>query len=340
MLESEYKHTKCHLLAVHANEIYQEQDNRRYIYGLILTEQFLRVFRFDASGCVLSSPLDYHAKPAEFCSVIAGVATLDEVRAGFDTSLILDEEGQPLIWTTERVDGGPPQPVSYRIESRLFKASRFIGRATNCWLVECTGETYVIKDAWVAPCETHGEMEGNLIDYANKKGVVRGLVRIHHQEIRTVPGRRADTVVKNRRIRTDTLTETMDIVRDRVHTRLVMHTYGKPVFEFSSRSELLYAMHDAVEAHRNLYETAKIMHRDVSLNNILINKDPQPEVGDHGILIDLDFATRLEKLPRGPVNVGTHRYISYRVLASKGRHTFFDDLESFYYVFCWLVCTY
>ena len=249
MLESEYRSTKRHLSAVHANEIFQQQDNRRYIYALILTESYMRTFMFDPAGGVIAPRLDYHTRAAEFCAVVTGIASLDEVRVGFDTSFVLDDQFKPRIWTMESEPGGPPRSVSYRVKSRLFKAKKFVSRATGCWLVDSVDEpqrTYVIKDAWTARSDTQNDTEGSLIAHANNKGVVCGLVRIHHEARILVPGRSEDTVVKNRRIRSGAYTDDMNFVQDRVHTRIVMHTYGKPIWEFSSRQELMLAFHDAV----------------------------------------------------------------------------------------------
>ena len=44
---------------------------------------------------------------------------------------------------------------------------------------------------------------------------------------------------------------------------------------------------------------ADILHRDVSVGNILINANKGAKEGDRGILIDLDHAVRLEKLEMG-----------------------------------------
>ncbi|KAF8576675.1 hypothetical protein K439DRAFT_1397152 [Ramaria rubella] len=345
MLESDYKKSKRHLSAVHANEIFQQQDNRRYIYALIITESFVRTFMFDPAGCAVAPRLDYHAQPAEFCAMIAGIASLDEVKAGFDTSYSITDKSETRILITEPHSGKPSSAVPYRVVSRLFKAERFVSRATVCWLVERDDEPrkyYVIKDAWIAPSETQNEMEGSLIAHANRKGVVRGLVRVLYQGRVKVPGRADDTVVKNRRIRGGALTDGMLTVQDRVHTRIVMDTYGKPIYKFSNRRELLLAFHDVIQAHRNLYQIAEILHRDVSIGNILINNDPQAVEGDRGILIDLDFAVRLEKLAKGPRSVGTRRFMSHNLLQSwqQQRHSYLDDLESFYYVLCWMVCIY
>ena len=44
-------------------------------------------------------------------------------------------------------------------------------------------------------------------------------------------------------------------------------------------------------AHRRLHDVAGILHRDISIRNILIN--PDDIEGDRGILIDFDHAIRV-----------------------------------------------
>ena len=70
------------------------------------------------------------------------------------------------------------------------------------------------------------------------------------------------------------------------------------------------------QAHRNLYQMAHILHRDVSIGNILINTDKAAKEGDRGILIDLDYAVRLEKLEKGPKTVVCVFSFSHRVHCS------------------------
>ena len=56
--------------------------------------------------------------------------------------------------------------------------------------------------------------------------------------------------------------------------------------------ELLEALRDAVKAHRSLYTDGKILHRDISGNNIIIT-DPKEADGLTGMLIDEDLAKEI-----------------------------------------------
>lgn len=118
-------------------------------------------------------------------------------------------------------------------------------------------------------------------------------------------------------------------------------------------------------AHRRLYARG-ILHRDISLYNLLLGNDDDKEAIDriYGFVIDLDMAIFHEKRERNQVSAqvksvrldwlhmeialtdhlllqGTRRYQSIAVLSSYAvkpddphpPHDYLDDLESFFYVF-------
>ena len=124
--------------------------------------------------------------------------------------------------------------------------------------------------------------------------------------------------------------------------------------------------------HRNLWDNG-ILHRDISVNNILVGQ-PNAKPGNRGVLIDLDMAIRLDRtdtlatvdfrtvssqdsyvcfisdifcgLP-SPCTQGTRAFQSISVLSSVNKaagqalsHDHLDDLESFFYVFCWITLGY
>jgi serine/threonine protein kinase len=101
----------------------------------------------------------------------------------------------------------------------------------------------------------------------------------------------------------------------------------------------LEALRDAIRGHRSLLEDGKILHRDVSENNIIITKLPA-EDAPKGRLIDLDLAKELDGMPSGARHrTGTMQFMAIEVLEGKG-HTYRHDLESFFYVFVWMCIRY
>jgi hypothetical protein len=302
-------------LAVHAHEIFSDQENRRFVFGVVLTEETLTVCMFDHSGAIFSDPLDYHQNPDQFCAVISGLASSDALRLGFDSTMY-SEDRRSKIRTmesdgtrqTRRTMRQQPSGTVYTIKESVFRFPTVVGKGTLCWLVrdDRTDVEYVIKDAWIAPEELPGrESEASLLWHVQRQGVFKGVAQIRYFE-EVLLGNEStaiDSILHNRRT-----TGAGDRTMERMHTRLVLSTHGKPLDHFSSPMEFLLAYHDAVvgasttclkrpnvfissSAHRNLYEIAGILHRDVSVRNILINAGG--EEGDRGILIDFDHAIRV-----------------------------------------------
>ncbi|CZR65577.1 uncharacterized protein PAC_15477 [Phialocephala subalpina] len=126
---------------------------------------------------------------------------------------------------------------------------------------------------------------------------------------------------------------------NRIHCCLVVSPAGRPLHAYRSVRELLEALRDAIAGHRSLLENGKILHRDISENNIIIT-DRTVEEDSEGRLIDLDLAKELDSMPSGASHrTGTMQFMAIEVLQGKG-HTYRHDLESFFYVFIWMCIRY
>jgi hypothetical protein len=126
------------------------------------------------------------------------------------------------------------------------------------------------------------------------------------------------------------------VVENRIHTRLITGPVGRPLLQFGTYTNLLHALKDAIHGHRHMYEQHKILHRDVSLKNILLN----PEGIPGGFLIDFDLAISTETAgARQPI--GTFDFMAMDVLRPRSArpHTPVEDLESFFYVLLY-ICLY
>ncbi|CAD6506424.1 BgTH12-07350, partial [Blumeria graminis f. sp. triticale] len=135
------------------------------------------------------------------------------------------------------------------------------------------------------------------------------------------------------------------IPRDRQFTAAGISPYGRPIDKFRSALELIIGISDAIKAHRSLLMDAKILHRDISVNNILLTGiETSDKLG--GVLIDLDLATLLKDgkvQEKDRVVTGTMQFIALDILsnsfATTGavvNHTYRHDLESFLYVLIWV----
>ena len=167
-------------LAANKHQIFQNQDNRRFAYGLVLTESMVTIYMFDHSGAVASEPFNYHQQPEQFCAVISQLASYDAQSIGFDLSMFSDGTST-RIRTCESSEDGSLTQCLYAIKERLFLFPSLIGRGTICWLTSGANEweTFVIKDAWIAPEELAGkESGGSLLRHAKSEGVIVGVAQV------------------------------------------------------------------------------------------------------------------------------------------------------------------
>ncbi|KAI5790696.1 hypothetical protein DFH27DRAFT_570996 [Peziza echinospora] len=121
---------------------------------------------------------------------------------------------------------------------------------------------------------------------------------------------------------------------NRIHGRLVLHNVGRRLKHFQTREELLLALRSAIKGYCNMLNKG-IMHRDVSVNNIMISTSTS------GYLIDLDFAVLLcrQNASGAPHRTGTPEFMATDVLDGKS-HLPRHDLESFFYVLIWIYTNY
>ncbi|KAI0319062.1 hypothetical protein OF83DRAFT_863265 [Amylostereum chailletii] len=120
------------------------------------------------------------------------------------------------------------------------------------------------------------------------------------------------------------------------HYRIVLETIGRPLSHFNTTWELCTGLRDAIEAHSKALEILGILHRDISLLNILLTRDGR------GLLIDWDMCrdvnTRIVCIRRS-WRSGTWQFMSVKLLMSPAghEHSLADDLESFVHVLVYTV---
>ncbi|KAF8241298.1 hypothetical protein K440DRAFT_665378 [Wilcoxina mikolae CBS 423.85] len=130
-------------------------------------------------------------------------------------------------------------------------------------------------------------------------------------------------------------------IHNRIHTRIVI-ARGKSLMDWDNPLELLQCMRDAIRGHRSLLTTGGILHRDISINNIMITLPQYPRPDKFlGFLIDLDLAIRVSggtsSSPCGaPERTGTYEFLSIPLLYGKLGHYYHDDLQSFFFVLLWI----
>ncbi|OBS17101.1 hypothetical protein FPOA_12378 [Fusarium poae] len=126
---------------------------------------------------------------------------------------------------------------------------------------------------------------------------------------------------------------------NRVHRRVILRDYGMPIYKASSRSALLAAFERCIEGHESLHK-AGLLHRDISINNLMINEDDDNPSWP-SFLIDLDLAiTEPREAASGAKGkTGTRAFMAIGALLGE-QHSFMHDLESFFWVLFWICIHY
>ncbi|KAF9051306.1 hypothetical protein BJ165DRAFT_1608155 [Panaeolus papilionaceus] len=317
--EGDIKHREqC---AVYARQCLLQQRGRRFVFVPLFTETRAKLLRFDRGGFVESNWINYHNNPATLVRIVLLISGADPIRLGVNPH---------ITWTSEL-----PNPlitlnnVAYQVKDVISSSKGIRGRGTCVWEVHDTdGNPFTIKYQWRAldrtpEWELLEELKGlpgvvNMVSYMvdTKLSVLRGF------------GPSADG--------------------DREAAFIVMDAYGGPLTKSLSPEAFLFAFRDAIAGHQRIWDK-DIIHRDISINNILLGLEGAPE-GWRGVVIDLDLAIkadRKESLCRVDWLTGTRMFQSYLVLRSEElvhqnrhdeipAHDHLDDLESFFYVFLWV----
>ena len=122
-----------------------------------------------------------------------------------------------------------------------------------------------------------------------------------------------------------------DALPNRVHRRVILCDYGIPIHKAGSRETLLAALADCIQGHESLRRKASLLHRDISVNNLMMDEN------NRGFLIDLDLAINEQRVGTSGAKGKTGTWAFMAVGALQGeQHSFMHDLESFFWVLFWI----
>lgn len=356
-------------LATHAREVLIAQPTRRFVLGFTLCGSVMRVWVFDRIGGIASQQIDINKEPVQFIQVILGFLWMSEEDLGFDPT-IKGPDGQQFI-EIER-DGKSECIV---IKELIFRSRGIVGRGTTCWRAynkDHPEKPLVIKDSWQL---SERDEEGEMLLQADRQNAINVARYYHHETVRvrgmnddardcirrgldittasnyqqgpSQPPSRAttdllwkrptttSTSTKRSRSSRETVSQTPAGLPNRVHRRVIVKDYGKPIFEASSCKALLACLEGCIIGHQSLYDKG-ILHRDISPNNLMINEDPDNSSWSY-FLTDLDLAVeKRRKQPTGAQGrTGTTAFMAILLLRGQ-EHSFMHDLESFFWVLFWI----
>ncbi|KAH9448198.1 hypothetical protein Pst134EB_022184 [Puccinia striiformis f. sp. tritici] len=342
-------------LARYVNQVFVAQPTRSYVIGLTFCGSSMRLWQFDRSGAIGSESLDIKKDEdnfSKFLAIILFLLTSNKQVLGFDPSFI-DIPGQASTDTGESQMiqiGTEPNRQELIIDRLLFRAQSICGRGTTCWQAHLSGDEltkFVVKDSWQPD---HREVEGDMLREVTEKNI-RHMARYHHHEQVKVAEQIVDVesyvragiaFTNGEKFRTTdqsvNSTHSYDFT-NRFHRRLILKDVGESIRTVDSPVRLLEALEGCIKGHQELLGLG-YLHRDISLANLMINTQNDPE--RKSFLIDLDVAIRYPS-PNDQARAtrtGTKVFMSINLLAGKDAHNFVDDLESFFWVLIWICIHY
>ncbi|KAI0352679.1 hypothetical protein OH77DRAFT_1460074 [Trametes cingulata] len=221
------------------------------------------------------------------------------------------------------------------------------GRGTRgYWAVNTAdGEVVFLKDTW--RIRTSMDPEGVILSHLNGLGVRNVPVLVMHGNVPDTMPRGTRQLA--RKVFQSSLTHWFASapwvckvagntvhIRTFIHYRVVVSTVGYSLTNIRGTAELLHATYDAFTAMRDaLFKDSRI-HRDVSVGNIILVKEPGSDIR-RGYLIDWEASDTVDQAgqSRFPGRAGTWRFMSYRLLHREHADSpqmFEDDVESLVHV--------
>lgn len=141
--------------------------------------------------------------------------------------------------------------------------------------------------------------------------------------------------------RTCSSSPTKPAISNRIHRRVIVRDYGKPIYKASSRVSLLSALEGCINGYESLHTRAGMLQRDISPNNLMVNEEDD-DLSWRAFLIDLDLAIKenREKPSGARGKTGTRAFMAIGVLLDDEMHSFMHDLESFFWMLFWICIHY
>ncbi|KMU75272.1 hypothetical protein CISG_04691 [Coccidioides immitis RMSCC 3703] len=355
-------------LARYAREVLSVQYDRRFVLGFTLCGPFLRVWEFDRCGGIGSEETNINQDGLQFITVILGFLFMNRQQLGFDPTIVTvddrhcieierDGKKERLIIDARHRQGDERTLVvkdSWQYperdeEGELLRKAMESG-VTNVaqhyfhQTVQLDGkddDVRTIRKGLEVPLSKakQGSLQVAMRTSASNRG--------HTSQSRTIGRKRSsdcvDTILPlppSKRTQSSSLIKRLagSNPPNRVHRRVIVRDYGKPIYESSSRVALLVGMEGCIVGYESLYTKAGLIQSDISPRNLLVNEDDN-NPSWRSFLIDLDLAIRAQRdgFSGARGKTGTRAFMAIGVLYGE-KHSFMHDLESFFWVLFW-ICT-
>ncbi|KAJ2085232.1 hypothetical protein IW138_006439 [Coemansia sp. RSA 986] len=345
-------------LAEYTRNIYANQDHRRFAWGLTMCGTKVRGCLFHHDGVRATSTMDFasHGGREKLVTLLVHWSFCSFTRLGYDTNMtrLREENAWEIRCPNHDNDGKRNSFTSYVTTRTIVNASSLFGRHTRCYIArrkdDTSGMEVVLKDSWSLPRDLKKQSaistvpnEARNLQLIKEKFAGENLNFSYPQ---VVTSSRAKLSVGGKYIIDDTLAiyEYDDGDEEqiyRVRSLIVTTPVGRFIKRVKNEAELVLVLSDAMECHNAILKKCGLLHRDISVNNILVitnDGDDSLRRPVKGLLIDYDHAISVDQDSTGNgTRSGTLPYMSIHNLeGAPGKRSALDDWESLLYLICWL----
>ncbi|KAF9776283.1 hypothetical protein IL306_005561 [Fusarium sp. DS 682] len=299
-----------------AEEVFRYQPTRLFLHGYLTVGNQMELWFFSRSGVyrsgVFSDQLNHD-------NIINNYAKISDAQLGINPIVHIDDKRSPYIFVKGDATIRPYESDHQRRykltldELPAFIPDRlFVSNSPVCFrATDCHGNEFVVKFS----CRKEESRDEEKFLRLTKARKVWGVIELIDYQC-------LDTDIVNL-------------------SCMVMSPFGRPLDKYRTVTEVLECLRDTIKAHRSLLVHGKLLHQDISSNNLIIsNTGTDDRQAPRGVLIDFDNAMDLEVEPEDPHGLtGTKAFMAIdvsRPYDDRVIHTHRHDLESFFYVFLFL----
>ncbi|KAA1470049.1 hypothetical protein DENSPDRAFT_669076 [Dentipellis sp. KUC8613] len=348
----------------YATEI-QTRQHREFVLTAFIWKRYIRFMKWDRTHTQVTHPINYVENPELFLRFFYYLALSDKKRWGHQPSVTLAQKediarlhsllgylngegrngpgadyermylddmiGNQRFYPIHKVlcsDVKTPETTrSYLIGKPISVSRSPVGRATKGFVALDIDNNMLVfmKDYWCTDAES---IRPELEIYKTLNGM-----NIPHLSTALAGSGAASASrqVAKHEEQFVGATSSKGGLQRRFHHRLVFDRLGRPLETYKTQEELLTCLYHAYLAHYHAWSRAKILHRNISTNNILIDI----RTGE-GFLNDWSMSKYEHELDKGatqPWRSGTWEYMSAALLKFPMKpNELSDDLESFLHV--------
>ncbi|RPD54402.1 hypothetical protein L226DRAFT_616716 [Lentinus tigrinus ALCF2SS1-7] len=343
--------------------------HRTHVYILYVLRHQARILYFDRAYTLVSEPFKYGTREdVTLHQFFWRLGRMSREQLGFDPTVVPANPED-----VKRMFAYAPDAPSDYVEQQIYYAlsvddkdpssTLLLGKSTAYELTMC-GRRYIVGRPMYMKPFLHGRCTRGFVAYDIDEGTVRFIkdcwwpalkrLRREHETYKDLNGKGVQyvlTCLAHEDVPGSDgaqITKSQEVIKRSCapfrHYRLLFKEVCRPVTDFEDFGAFTTFMCHALLAHRDAWQKAEILHKDVSLFNILIHEVGRgPAVKKTGMLCDWDLCQYKAELEldqsRGtPNSGGTWLFRSALSLQFPDRpHELSDDIESFVHIYHYCV---